>query len=187
MLVSVSQCKYSAQCLGCYMWCHVCIAWHWHIVTLCGNSPSWYVRKPSAGKGCNSSDLVILLKTVIPIIVYKLGLYAGDPHSDAQTNVYIKGLKELLMRYLSIKRYVSNWGVRTPVKLRYTQFHYTGCVSPVSGFYVSFKFVLSPKGLRTPACDKGLALASLTANFFIQDCVMQLRYQDSCQVCVVKI
>ena len=38
--------------------------------------------------------------------------------------------------------------------------------------------MLSPKGLRTPTCDKGLALASLTANFCIQDCICSLGYQD---------
>ena len=85
MLVSVSQCKYSAQCLGCYMWCHVCIAWHWHIVTLCGNSPSWYVTKPSAGKGCNSRDL--LQDSVMPISVFILGINAGDPTLRCEVNV----------------------------------------------------------------------------------------------------
>ena len=66
--------------------CHVCLAWHyWHIVTLCGNSPSWYVRKPSAGKGCNSRDLI--QDSVMPIIVFILGINAGDPTLRCEVNV----------------------------------------------------------------------------------------------------
>ena len=51
----VLKCKYSAQCIGYYMMCHVCIAWH--IVTNCGNAPSWYVPRPAAGKRSNSRVL----------------------------------------------------------------------------------------------------------------------------------
>ena len=59
----------------------MCIAWHWHIVTKCGNAPSWYVTKPSAGKRCNSRALS--QDSVIPSFVYMQGIYAGVPHSDA--------------------------------------------------------------------------------------------------------
>ena len=71
----VLKCKYSAQCIGCYMMCHVCIAWH--IVTNCGNAPSWYVPRPAAGKRSNSR--VLFQDSVTPIFVYMLGIYAGVP------------------------------------------------------------------------------------------------------------
>ena len=94
MLVSVSQCKYSAQCLGCYMRCHVCIAWHWHIVTNCGNAPSWYVTKPSAGKRCNSRDLV---SDPSQDCYSYHRVYARhkcrSPTLRCEVNVYIKDLK----------------------------------------------------------------------------------------------
>ena len=71
----VLQCKYNAQCIGYYMICHVCIAWH--IVTNCGSAPQWYVPRPAAGKRSNGRAL--FQDSIAPIFVYMLGIYAGVP------------------------------------------------------------------------------------------------------------
>ena len=59
----------------------MCIAWHWHIVTKCGNAPSWYVKNTICRQEGNSRALS--QDSVIPSFVYMQGIYAGVPHSDA--------------------------------------------------------------------------------------------------------
>ena len=52
------------------------------------NLPSGMLQKPSAGKGCNSRDL--LQDAVIPIIVFMLGINAAAPHCDARSMSILK-------------------------------------------------------------------------------------------------